>query len=103
MTKKPGRVIWLRVDSAPLCSVPSFRVSSFPVSNLPVAISPFPILQVPFSPIQQAPDRRKVSSGARVSTLPKQLDLEMTLTKMTLIMTVRKMNQAAASTLEEEA
>ena len=84
MTKKPGRRISLPVDSAPLCSVPSFRVSSFPVSNLPVAIPPFPILQVLFSPVPQALDRQKASLGARILPLPKQLDLEMTLIKMTL-------------------
>ena len=102
-TKKPGHLIWMPLDSVPLCSAPSFRVSSFPVSNLPVSIPPLPILPVPFSPIPQALDRRKVSLGARASPLPKQLDLGMILTEMALTKTVRKMIQAAASTLEQEA
>src|SRR5437660_5989541 len=70
-TKEPGRLTWLPVDSAPLCSPPSFRSSSFSVSNFPAAILPVPILPVPFSPVPQARDRRMVSMGARASTLPK--------------------------------
>jgi len=90
-TEKPGRLIWLPVEAAPLCSVSNFRVSSFPAAILPV----------PFSPVPQAPDRRKVLVGARASTLPKQLDLEMTLTKMIPTKRMRKVIQTADSTLEQ--
>src|SRR5260370_28539605 len=66
-TEKPGRLLWLPVAAAPLCPVSNSRGSSFPAAILPV----------PFSPVPQAPDRRKVFVGARASTLPKQPDLEM--------------------------
>lgn len=102
----PARWIWRPVDSRPLCpasnlQVSSFRVSSAPISNLPVAILQLPILPVPFSPIQQALDRRKVSVGARVSTLPGLLDPGMTLPKMTLIKVMLKTIRTPDSTLVE--
>src|ERR1700676_5760651 len=84
-------MVWLPGEAAPLCSVPSFRVSSFPAAILPV----------PFSPVPQAPDRRKVLVGAQASTLPKQLDLEMTLTKMIPTKSMRKVIQTADSILDQ--
>ena len=80
-TKRPGHQIRLPVDPLLLCPVPNFLVPSLPV---------------PLSPVPQAPDRRKVLAGARVSNLPKQLDPGIILTKLVL-----KKMRTADSTLEE--
>ena len=85
-TKRPVPQLWLQLEPALLCSVPSFSV----------AIPP-----VPFLPVPPALDRRKVLAGARLSNFPKPREPKLTLTKkMTPTKMMLKRTRAADSTLE---